>query len=118
VALIHEVVAKLTDPGFVPEPLDHTRPGVQSLLAQKRDRRSREEQHKPLRTYRRDELAEISADIFQDRHGFADARLSVPRTRSPHATCTYSWTRPPSRSRRSGRTVGSERGGVPPAGGR
>ena len=42
----------------------------------------------------------------------------VPITRSPHATCTYSWTRPPSRSRRSGRTVAPERGGAPPAGGR
>ena len=28
VALVHEVVAKATDPGFVPEPLDYTRPGV------------------------------------------------------------------------------------------
>jgi len=27
----------------------------------------------------------------------------VPRTLSPHATCTYSWRRPPSRSRRSTR---------------
>jgi hypothetical protein len=31
--------------------------------------------------------------------------LWVPRTRSRHATCTYSCTRPPSRSRRSGRSV-------------
>ena len=45
-------------------------------------------------------------------------RLWVPRTRSPHATCTYSWMRPPSRSRRRGRMVASARGGVPPAGGR
>jgi hypothetical protein len=45
--------------------------------------------------------------------------LWVPRTLSPHATCTYSWMRPPSRSRRSGRTVAPERGGgVLPAGGR
>lgn len=42
----------------------------------------------------------------------------VPITRSPHTTCTYSWTRPPSRSRRSGRTVAPEHGGAPPAGGR
>ena len=46
-----------------------------------------------------------------------DGTMWVPTTRSPHATCTYSWTRPPSRSRRSGRTVAPERGGVPPAGG-
>ena len=31
--------------------------------------------------------------------------LWVPRTRSRHATCRYSCTRPPRRSRRSGRTV-------------
>jgi putative two-component system hydrogenase maturation factor HypX/HoxX len=37
----------------------------QRLLAQKHDRRSREEQHKPLRTYRHDELIEMSADIFR-----------------------------------------------------
>jgi hypothetical protein len=42
----------------------------------------------------------------------------VPITRSHHATCAYSWMRPPSRSRRSGRTVASEGGGVPPSGGR
>ena len=44
-------------------------------------------------------------------------RLWVPDTRSRHATCTYSCTRPPSRSRRSGRTVALEGGGVRPAGG-
>ena len=44
--------------------------------------------------------------------------LWVPRTRSRHATCTYSWMRPPSRSRRSGRMTAPEGGGVPPAGGR
>src|SRR4051794_21721632 len=43
--------------------------------------------------------------------------VSVPRTPSRHATCRYSWTRPPRRSRRSGRTVASEGGGVRPAGG-
>jgi hypothetical protein len=41
----------------------------------------------------------------------------VPRTLSPHATCTYSCTRPPSRSWRSGRTVAVKGGGVWPAGG-
>jgi hypothetical protein len=43
--------------------------------------------------------------------------LTVPRTLSRHATCTYSCTRPPSRSRRSGRMVAPERRGVWPAGG-
>jgi hypothetical protein len=44
--------------------------------------------------------------------------LWAPRTRSRHATCRYSWMRPPSRSRRSTRMAAPERGGVPPAGGR
>jgi hypothetical protein len=47
-----------------------------------------------------------------------DETLWVPRTPSPHATCTYSWMRPPSRSRRIGRMAVPERGGVPLAGGR
>jgi hypothetical protein len=50
--------------------------------------------------------------------GVETPRLWVPRTWSPHATCTYSWMRPPSRFRRSGRTVAPERGGVLPRGGR
>jgi hypothetical protein len=33
------------------------------------------------------------------------AAAVVPRTGSAHATCRYSWTRPPSRSRRSTRMV-------------
>jgi hypothetical protein len=44
--------------------------------------------------------------------------LWVPRTRSRHATCRYSWMRPPSRSRRNGRMTAPERGRVPPSGGR
>ena len=44
--------------------------------------------------------------------------LWVPRTLSRHATCTYSWMRPPSRFRRSGRMVAPESGGVAPVGGR
>jgi hypothetical protein len=38
--------------------------------------------------------------------------LWVPRTLSRHATCMYSCMRPPSRSRRNGRMVAPERGGV------
>ena len=43
--------------------------------------------------------------------------LWVPRTRTRHATCTYSCTRPPSRSRRSGRSAALDGGGVAPVGG-
>jgi putative two-component system protein, hydrogenase maturation factor HypX/HoxX len=46
----------------------------QSLLSHKRDRRAADEQCKPLRAYRHEELAEMSNDIFQDQHGFAAAR--------------------------------------------
>ena len=51
-------------------------------------------------------------------HILGTTSLWVPRTRSPHATCTYSWMRPPSRSRRIGRMAVPECGGVPLAGGR
>jgi putative two-component system hydrogenase maturation factor HypX/HoxX len=44
------------------------------LLAGKRERRATDEQRKPLRAYRREELVEMSADILEDRHGFAAAR--------------------------------------------
>jgi hypothetical protein len=47
-------------------------------------------------------------------HGLS---LWVPSTRSRRETCRYSWRRPPRRSRRSGRTVAPEVGGVGPAGG-
>jgi putative two-component system hydrogenase maturation factor HypX/HoxX len=33
-----------------------------------------DERHRPLETYRIRELAEMSHDIFDDRHGFAAAR--------------------------------------------
>jgi len=44
------------------------------LLAGQRERRAIDEQRKPLRGYRREELVEMSADILEDRHGFASAR--------------------------------------------
>jgi putative two-component system hydrogenase maturation factor HypX/HoxX len=44
------------------------------LLAGKRERRATDEGRKPLRGYRREELVEMSADILEDRHGFASAR--------------------------------------------
>ena len=44
------------------------------LLAGKQERRAADEQRKPLGSYRREELVEMSADILEDRHGFASAR--------------------------------------------
>ena len=44
------------------------------LLCAKRERRAADERRKPLRAYRREELVEMSADILEDRHGFAAAR--------------------------------------------
>jgi hypothetical protein len=42
----------------------------------------------------------------------------VPETVSPHATCVYSWIRPPSRSRRRTRILVTSAGGCArPAGG-
>ena len=42
---------------------------------------------------------------------YTDHRPVGAENPSCHATCTYSWMRPPSRSRRSGRMVAPERGG-------
>ena len=40
----------------------------------KRAARAEDERRKPLEAYRVEELAEMSRDIFDDRHGFAAAR--------------------------------------------
>jgi putative two-component system hydrogenase maturation factor HypX/HoxX len=45
-----------------------------ALLRRKRATREADEQRRPLDTYRVRELAEMSHDIFDDRHGFAQAR--------------------------------------------
>jgi putative two-component system hydrogenase maturation factor HypX/HoxX len=45
-----------------------------ALLEHKRATRAADEQRRPLETYRIRELAEMSRDIFDDRHGFAHAR--------------------------------------------
>ena len=48
--------------------------GGKPLLARKRAGREADEHRRPLETYRVRELAEMSHDIFDDRHGFAHAR--------------------------------------------
>ncbi|VVJ21792.1 hoxX-like protein [Amycolatopsis camponoti] len=47
---------------------------ARALLDHKRATRTADEQRRPLETYRVRELAEMSRDIFDDRHGFAHAR--------------------------------------------
>jgi putative two-component system protein, hydrogenase maturation factor HypX/HoxX len=59
--------------------LDHayrlaTSDGLAQRLAAKAAARVADERHRPLETYRIRELAEMSHDIFDDRHGFAAAR--------------------------------------------
>ena len=44
------------------------------LLERKRAARAADERRRPLEAYRAEELAEMSRDIFDDRHGFAAAR--------------------------------------------
>ena len=56
------------------------------LVAGKHDRRAADEQRKPLRSYRREELVEMSADIFDDRHGFASARNGFTTKRRTRLT--------------------------------
>jgi putative two-component system protein, hydrogenase maturation factor HypX/HoxX len=65
--------------GFIATVLDYATELVDggqaaALLDRKRAIRAAEEQRRPLETYRVRELAEMSRDIFDDRHGFAHAR--------------------------------------------
>jgi putative two-component system hydrogenase maturation factor HypX/HoxX len=45
-----------------------------AVMEAKAASRAADEQRRPLEAYRIQELAEMSRDIFDDRHGFADAR--------------------------------------------
>ncbi|PXY22724.1 hydrogenase maturation protein [Prauserella muralis] len=65
--------------GFAEAALDYatglaTGPGARTLLERKQTTRAADEQRRPLETYRIAELAEMSRDLFDDRHGFAAAR--------------------------------------------
>ncbi|OZM77605.1 hydrogenase maturation protein [Pseudonocardia sp. MH-G8] len=60
--------------------------GLAQQLAAKAAARAADEQRRPLETYRVRELAEMSRDIFDDRHGFAAARHAfVTKQPSPAA---------------------------------
>jgi putative two-component system hydrogenase maturation factor HypX/HoxX len=56
------------------------------LLERKRTARSNDESRKPLDAHRSEELAEMSRDIFDDRHDFADARRAFITKRKPAST--------------------------------
>jgi putative two-component system hydrogenase maturation factor HypX/HoxX len=66
-----------------------TSDGLAERLSAKAAARAADERHRPLETYRIRELAEMSHDIFDDRHGFAAARHAfvtkqpAPAARSP-----------------------------------
>ncbi|WP_329056245.1 enoyl-CoA hydratase-related protein [Amycolatopsis sp. NBC_01488] len=65
--------------GFIATVLDYATELVvggqaDALLYRKHATREADEQRRPLETYRVRELAEMSHDIFDDRHGFAHAR--------------------------------------------
>jgi putative two-component system hydrogenase maturation factor HypX/HoxX len=55
------------------------------LLQAKRERRAEDEARRPLDTYRVRELAQMSRDLFDDRHGFAAARRAF-LTKRPAAS--------------------------------
>jgi putative two-component system hydrogenase maturation factor HypX/HoxX len=69
-----------------------TADGLGQRLAAKVAARAADERHRPLETYRIRELAEMSHDIFDDRHGFAAARHAfvtkqpAPRQEAPVLT--------------------------------
>jgi putative two-component system hydrogenase maturation factor HypX/HoxX len=56
------------------------------LLELKRVARAADERRKPLEAYRVEELAEMSRDIFDDRHGFADLRRAFVTKRKATST--------------------------------
>jgi putative two-component system protein, hydrogenase maturation factor HypX/HoxX len=59
--------------------------GLGRQLATKAAARTTDEQRRPLETYRVQELAEMSRDIFDDRHGFAAARHAFVTKQRPPA---------------------------------
>ena len=63
-----------------------TRPTTAQLVEQKQAARAAAEARKPLEAYRVEELAEMSRDIFDDRHGFTDARRAFVTKQKPTAT--------------------------------
>jgi putative two-component system hydrogenase maturation factor HypX/HoxX len=69
-----------------------TADGLPQRLAAKAAARAADERHRPLETYRIRELAEMSNDIFDDRHGFSTARRAfvtkqpAPRQQAPVLT--------------------------------
>ncbi|MEV4143853.1 enoyl-CoA hydratase-related protein [Amycolatopsis sp. NPDC049691] len=78
IGLVDELAAS-DRAGFTAAVLDHATELAASghaakLLDHKRATRDTDEQRRPLETYRVRELAEMSYDIFDDRHGFAHAR--------------------------------------------
>ncbi|MFD4251380.1 enoyl-CoA hydratase-related protein [Amycolatopsis thermoflava] len=70
-------------PGAVLERAAELAAGSDALLQRKRADRETDEQRRPLETYRVRELAEMSHDIFEDRHGFAAARRAFLHPAAP-----------------------------------
>ncbi|NRQ40257.1 hypothetical protein HII36_51815, partial [Nonomuraea sp. NN258] len=60
--------------------------GFERLLAVKRQGRDADERRRPLEAYRVEELAEMSRDMFDDRHGFRAAREAFVGKVRPVAT--------------------------------
>jgi putative two-component system hydrogenase maturation factor HypX/HoxX len=89
IGLVDDVIAG--SPGeFDREVLGHARwlasAGYRHRLARKQARRVEDERRKPLEAYRVEELAEMSRDIFDDRHGFGAARDAFVSKQKPTAT--------------------------------
>jgi putative two-component system protein, hydrogenase maturation factor HypX/HoxX len=65
------------------------------LLDQKQTARAAAEARKPLEAYRVEELAEMSRDIFDDRHRFADTRRAFVTKHKPTTTPAHLATHRP-----------------------
>lgn len=61
-------------------------PGFERALQKKRERRDRDESHKPLDAYRHEELGEMSRDMFDNRSAFSEARRAFVFKQKPNQT--------------------------------
>ena len=86
-----DVVVQGAPGAFDDQVLDHAeelagRRDYDRLLGEKRAARVTDELDKPLDAYRAEELAEMSRDIFDDRHGFSAARHTFVTKQKPTVT--------------------------------
>ena len=86
-----------------PRPRAGRRSGLPTTARREAGGPSCRRQRKPLDAYRAEELAEMSRDLFDDRHGFAAARRDFVTKQKPVATPTAAGAAPSRGAHRPGR---------------